>query len=81
MTCVLDRCPPWLVRVIWKGLAEWTGRVINSSLGEGMAPSFLKTMVVRSLLKKLSLDPTSLDNYQPVSSLPFLSTTPACGGK
>lgn len=36
-----------------------------------MLPLALKQAVVCSLLKKPSLNPSILDNYQPVSNLPF----------
>ena len=48
--------------------------VINSSLKAGHVPSALKTAVIRPLLKKPTLDPDILDNYRPISNLPFLAT-------
>ncbi|XP_066477595.1 galactose-3-O-sulfotransferase 2 [Tiliqua scincoides] len=70
--CLLDPCPAWLIRAASGGLAEWTGRVVNSSLREGTMPLSFKQAVVRPLLKKPSLDSTVLDNYWPVSNIPFL---------
>ena len=71
-SCPLDPCPAWLIRSAREGLAEWTGRVVNSSLREGVLPPALKQAIVRPLLKKPSLDPTNLNNFRPVSNIPFL---------
>lgn len=49
-----------------------TGRMINSSLMEGVLILALKQAVVHALLKKPSLEPTALDNHQPVSDFLFL---------
>ncbi|XP_062835007.1 uncharacterized protein LOC134298508 [Anolis carolinensis] len=71
-TCILDPCPSWLVREARGGLAEWVKVVVNASLREGIFPVSLKLAVIKPLLKKLSLDPTQLENLQPISNLPFL---------
>ena len=47
--------------------------ILNESLLSGTVPSEFKTAVVKSLLKKLSLDPNELKNYRSISNLPFLS--------
>ena len=39
----------------------------------GVVPSSFKSAVVKPLLKKPHLDPGSLNNYRPVSNLPFFS--------
>lgn len=39
----------------------------------GVFPIALKTTMVKPLLKINNLNPTLLDNYRPVSNLPFLS--------
>uniref|UniRef100_A0A803TBP9 Reverse transcriptase domain-containing protein n=1 Tax=Anolis carolinensis TaxID=28377 RepID=A0A803TBP9_ANOCA len=70
-TCILDPCPSWLVREARGGLAEWVKVVVNASLWEGIFPVSLKLAVIKLLLKKPSLD-NSLDNYRPISNLPFL---------
>uniref|UniRef100_A0A803THC7 Reverse transcriptase domain-containing protein n=1 Tax=Anolis carolinensis TaxID=28377 RepID=A0A803THC7_ANOCA len=71
-TCILDPCPSWLVREARGGLAEWVKVVANASLREGIFPASLELAVIKPLLKKPSLDPTQLDNYWPISNLPFL---------
>ena len=47
--------------------------VINQSLQTGVFSSVFKETIVKPLLKKPSLDPNSLKNYRPISSLSFLS--------
>uniref|UniRef100_A0A803TE01 ribonuclease H n=1 Tax=Anolis carolinensis TaxID=28377 RepID=A0A803TE01_ANOCA len=71
-TCILDPCPSWLVREARGGLAEWVKVVVNASLRDGIVPASFKLAVIKPLLKKSSLDPTQLDNYWPISNLPFL---------
>uniref|UniRef100_A0A803TQ40 Reverse transcriptase domain-containing protein n=1 Tax=Anolis carolinensis TaxID=28377 RepID=A0A803TQ40_ANOCA len=71
-TCILDPCPSWLVREARGGLAEWVKAVVNASLRDGIFPASLKLAVIKPLLKKPSLDPTQLENYRPISNLPFL---------
>ena len=46
---------------------------MNCSLQTGVFPTAFKTAVVKPLLKKSNLDPNVLNNYRPVSNLPFLS--------
>ena len=47
--------------------------IINSSFQSGQFPNTLKHANVRPVLKKNGLDINSLQNYRPVSNLPFLS--------
>ena len=46
--------------------------VLNLSLRSGVVPARLKKARVRPLLKKPGLDKSVLNNYRPVSSLPYL---------
>ena len=46
---------------------------MNCSLQTGVFPTSFKTAVVKPLLKKSNLDHNILNNYRPVSNLPFLS--------
>ena len=48
-------------------------RLLNESLSSGIVPTDFKTALVKPLLKKSSLDPNVLNNYRPISNLPFLS--------
>uniref|UniRef100_A0A803TDF9 Reverse transcriptase domain-containing protein n=1 Tax=Anolis carolinensis TaxID=28377 RepID=A0A803TDF9_ANOCA len=71
-TSVLDPCPSWLIKSAREGLVDWFVLIINASLEQGVFPSYLKQAVVRPLLKKVSLDSTVLNNFRPISNLPFL---------
>ena len=42
------------------------------SLSSGVFPQTLKTAVIKPLLKKNNLEKTSMNNYRPISNLPFL---------
>ncbi len=46
--------------------------MVNASLRSGTFPNFLKTAVVKPLLKKSNLDNTILNNYRPISNLLFI---------
>ena len=48
--------------------------IVNYSLQMGVFPTALKTAIVKPLLKRSNLDASILDNYRPVSNLPFLNT-------
>ena len=48
---------------------------LNSSLSSGCFPSSFKKAYITPLLKKPTLDPSTIQNYRPVSLLPFLSKT------
>ncbi len=48
--------------------------IINSSLSLGYVPKTFKLSVIKPLkIKKNHLDHKDLDNYRPISNLPFLS--------
>ena len=47
-------------------------QIINTSLQTGIFPGCLKEAVVKPLLKKNNLDPLVLNNYRPISNLPFM---------
>ncbi|KAL2088635.1 hypothetical protein ACEWY4_015534 [Coilia grayii] len=49
---------------------------MNSSLSSGTIPSAFKQARITPLLKKPTLNPAQVENYRPVSLLPFLSKTP-----
>ncbi len=72
-TSSLDPIPTSLLRQVCITLAPSLTAIINASLSSGHVPTTLKTALVIPLLKKPSLDPDVLDNYRPISLLPFLS--------
>lgn len=72
-SCSLDVVPPHLFREVLCVLEPFVLTIINSSLSQGTVPSILEHTVVNPLCKKASSDPYILDNYSPISKLPFLS--------
>ena len=48
-------------------------QIVNNSLQSGNFPKALKTAVIKPLLKKRSLDASNINNYRPISNLPFIS--------
>ena len=54
-------------------LLPWLTDIINKSLAESTVHDSFKCAIIRPLLKKPGLDKNLLQNYHPVSNLPFLS--------
>ena len=72
-SCELDPIPITLLHENLDNLLPTIMNIINTSLTTGIVPRDLKTAVIKSLLKKPSLDKNLSKNYRPISSLPFLS--------
>ncbi|XP_054864080.1 uncharacterized protein LOC129348233 [Amphiprion ocellaris] len=72
-TCLLDPIPTPLLKSFYGFFEEQFLNIINCSVQTGVFPTAFKTAVVKPLLKKSNLDPNVLNNYRPVSNLPFLS--------
>lgn len=72
-TCLLDPLPAKLFKDLWPSLGPTMLNIINLSLRTGIVPTSFKTAVVKPLLKKPHLDPGTLNNYRPVSNIPFFS--------
>lgn len=47
--------------------------LINSSLVSSQEPEYFKTAMIQPLCKKPALDPSVLNNFCPISKLPFLA--------
>ena len=71
--CQLDPIPTHVLKKHCTILSPVITKIVNSSLHTGQVPVSLKTALVRPILKDAALDPTMLQNYRPVSSLPVLS--------
>ena len=71
-TCCLDSLPTNLFNV-FDCLAIAILQIVNNSLQSGNFPKALKTPVIKPLLKKRSLDARLINNYRPISNLPFIS--------
>uniref|UniRef100_A0A8C1JP40 Reverse transcriptase domain-containing protein n=1 Tax=Cyprinus carpio TaxID=7962 RepID=A0A8C1JP40_CYPCA len=74
-TCPLDPIPTHLLQAISSSVIPSLTHIINSSLHSGTFPSAFKQARVSPLLKKPSLNPALLENYRPVSLLPFIAKT------
>ena len=74
-TCALDPIPSSLLQAITPDILPYITSLVNSSLSSGCFPSSFKKAYITPLLKKPTLDPSTIQNYRPVSLLPFLSKT------
>ena len=72
-TCELDPIPTWLPKQCSSELVPLITTIINASLTKSVVPPDFKRAVIRPLLKKSTLDKEGLQNYRPVSNLPFAS--------
>ncbi len=74
-TCPLDPIPSHLLQVISPALLPALTHIINTSLLTGIFPTAFKQARVTPLLKKPTLNTSLLENYRPVSLLPFIAKT------
>jgi hypothetical protein len=71
--CTLDPIPTKLVLKYTDLLLPSITMMVNSGLMSGTMPASFKRAIVKPLLKKNGLDHDILNNYRPVSNLPFMS--------
>ncbi len=74
-TCPLDPIPSHLLQAISPALLPAFTHIINTSLLTGIFPTAFKQAWVTPLLKKPTLNTSLLENYRPVSLLPFIAKT------
>ena len=72
-TCSLDPAPSSFLKGNFSHLSSELLEIANCSLRTGLFPKSLKTAVIKPLLKKRNLDPFKLNNYHPISNVPFIS--------
>ncbi len=72
-TCSLDPLPTVLVKSCNHSVSSIITAIVCSSLSSATVPSSLKTASITPLLKKTGVDPNDLNNYRPISNLPFIS--------
>jgi hypothetical protein len=70
-SCSLDPLPLWMVKECIDNFLPTITRIINLSLQLSVVPRELKHAIIRPLLKKSGMELT-LNNYRPVSNLPYL---------
>ncbi len=68
-TCSLDTLPTHFSKSVLNCLEADLLEEANASLLSGTFPNFLKTAVVKPLLKKCNLDNTMLSNYRPIGKI------------
>ncbi len=74
-TCPLDPIPSHLLQAISPTLLPALTHIINTSLLTGIFPTAFKQARVTPLLKKPTLNTSLIENYRPVSLLPFIVKT------
>ncbi len=74
-TCPLGPIPSHLLQAISPTLLPALTHIINTSLLTGIFPTAFKQARVTPLLKKPTLNTSLLENYRPVSLLPFIAKT------
>ncbi len=74
-TCPLDPIPLHILQAISPTLLPALTHIINTSLLTGIFPTAFKQARVTPLLKKPTLNTYLLENYRPVSLLPFIAKT------
>ncbi len=74
-TCPLDPIPSHLLQAISPTLLPALTHIINTSLLTGIFPTAFKQARVTPLLKKPTLNTSLIENYRPVSPLPFIAKT------
>jgi len=72
-TCLSDCLPTWFLKFVFQTVCSDILTVVNLSLSTGIFPSCLKHALIYPLLKKPTLDASVLNNFRPISKLPFLS--------
>ena len=72
-TCCLDAIPTNLIKKYASLHIPYLVAIVHNSFKEGLFPSALRTAVIRPLLKKDNLDRNTMNNYRPISNIPFIS--------
>ncbi|CAJ1086723.1 RNA-directed DNA polymerase from mobile element jockey [Xyrichtys novacula] len=71
--CLLDPILSKLLKETLPLISTSLLKLINTSLSTGYVPQSFKTALIKPLLKKPTLDSSTLANYRPISNLPFIS--------
>ena len=72
-SCALDSLPTDILKLTLPVHLDTITKLVNTSFSTGVFPSALKRAVVSPILKKAGCDRNCLQNYRPVSNLPFVS--------
>ena len=71
--CLLDCIPTWFVKDNYLIFVLALTRIVDMSLSTGVFPDTLKHAIISPIIKKPSLDQSSLKSYHPISNINFLS--------
>ena len=71
-TCCLDPLPTKFFKQCFNHISKYLLQIVNCSISSGIFPQGLKTAVIKPLLKKSTLDSSVLNNFRPISNLPFI---------
>ena len=71
--CILDPMPTWFLKRNIDVLIPAIVTLFNKSLSSGIVPKAFKNAVLSPQIKDFNLDPEDLNNYRPISNLPFLA--------
>ncbi len=74
-TCLLDLIPSHLLQAISPSLLPALTHIINTYLLTGIFSTAFKQARITPLLKKPTLNTSLIENYRPVSLLPFIAKT------
>lgn len=72
-TSSYDSIPSSIIKDVFDVVGPSIQVILNSCLASGTVPTCFKHAVVQPLLKKHDLDVKCLNNYRPISKLPFIS--------
>ena len=72
-SCDLDPAPTFLIKEYLDIMLPFLTRLCNASIQRDCLPTSQKTAMVTPRLKKSGLDPAAIQNYRPISNLPFMS--------
>ena len=72
-SCNLDPIPTRLLKQCLPVVVPVITSIINTTFESGTVPSSLKLANIRPILKQPGLDKNAMQNYRPISKLPFLS--------
>jgi hypothetical protein len=72
-SCVIDPIPTSLLKKVSDYLTPSITSIVNLSLYSGVFPHQFKNDLITPILKKPKLDGEILENYRPITNLPFVS--------
>ena len=72
-SCSLDVAPAFLIKECLDEFVPIITNMINLSLTSSTIPSALKSAIITPILKKPTADPDELNNFRPISNLPYIA--------